>query len=275
MTDKLNILVAYPYCTNRILEQLQRLPSDSFRFLLDSGAFTSWNSGKPIKLEDYCNFIITLPVKPWRYFVLDVIGNPSITRENYTKMRKLGFNPVPIYTPGENPLAIEEFYKTSDVVGFGGINGFRGTKRKGYINGLMKHVKDRRAHWLGFIDLDYIKAYKPYMCDASSWESGAQYGQISLYLGAAKSITIKKTDFTRKPPQQICDRIQQLGINPYELATNKGWSGGNSTCRKLSARSSVRLSLDIQRQTATKMFLAVAAADGLRHIVDYYLDLIR
>lgn len=77
-TPRLNFLVAYPYCKPDVFEVLknQTLP---YRFLLDSGAFTAHNAGKVITLDDYCRFIEAMPIKPWRYFQLDVVGDPEKT----------------------------------------------------------------------------------------------------------------------------------------------------------------------------------------------------
>ena len=77
-TPRLNFLVAYPYCKPDVFEVLknQTLP---YRFLLDSGAFTAHNAGKVITLDDYCRFIEAMPIKPWRYFQLDVVGDPDKT----------------------------------------------------------------------------------------------------------------------------------------------------------------------------------------------------
>ena len=80
--DRLNILVAYPYMNPQVIESLRRCGS-WLRFTLDSGAFTAWKAGKPIELDDYCRFLEQLPIKPWRYFTLDVIGNPDGTLKNY------------------------------------------------------------------------------------------------------------------------------------------------------------------------------------------------
>lgn len=123
MTEpRLNVLVAYPYATPQVVEQLRQCGPD-LRFLLDSGAFTAWKAGKPIELDDYCRFLEALPVKPWRYFALDVIGDPHGTMRNYEAMLRRGFSPVPIFTRGEDPSVLEDYYKTSDVVGIGGLVG--------------------------------------------------------------------------------------------------------------------------------------------------------
>ncbi len=256
--DKLNCLVAYPYCSPDLMGKMKRFPQDRLRFLLDCGAFTAWQTGKKIELDDYCKFVETCDPKPWRYFSLDVIGDAEKTAANFEKMLERGFKPVPIYTPGEDKAAIEYFYSKSDVVGFGGINGFKGNKRKGYVNGIMTAAKGRRVHLLGFTNMDYIKAYRPYMCDSSSWEAGARFGAVNLYLGQGKFKLIKKTDFKNKFSDEIFNRIKWMGIDPYSMSKMKNWHGGNSLSRNLCARSGVAMSVDVERHTKTKLFLALA-----------------
>lgn len=270
MEPRLNVLVAYPYMKPPVTEGLQAI-GPALRFVLDSGAFTAWKAGKPIQLDDYCRFLEQLPIKPWRYFTLDVIGDPEGTQRNYETMLKRGFTPVPIFTRGEDPAALDEFYKTSDVVGIGGLVGTPGNR--GFVKGIMRHVGDRMVHWLGFTNLDYIKAYRPFMCDSSSWESGARYGALKLYMGNAKFLTIKKPQFQNRPAPEVLDRIRQLGVDPYRLAKLDGWHGGPSASRTLCARSGVALSVDVERQTGTKMFLAVTTTQSLDLVVQGFTDL--
>ena len=273
MTAKLNVLVAYPYCTPDLMDKMKNFPQHKMRFLLDCGAFTAWQTGKKIELDDYCKFVETCNPKPWRYFSLDVIGDAEKTAKNFEIMLERGFKPVPIYTPGEDKAAIDYFYSKSDVVGFGGINAFMGKKRRGYVNGIMSAAKGRRVHLLGFTNIDYIKAYKPYMCDSSSWESGARYGALRLYLGKGKFATIQKKEFKNKPNDQIINTIKRLGIDPYKMAKKESWHGGKSYSRNLCARSGVHMSVDIERHTKTKLFLALATnlafdllAQGFNHL---------
>lgn len=270
MKPRLNVLVAYPYMNPQVIELLGKC-GPWLRFTLDSGAFTAWKAGKPIQLDDYCRFLEGLPIKPWRYFTLDVIGDPEGTMRNYETMLARGFKPVPIFTRGEDPSVLEEFYKTSDVVGIGGLVGTPGNR--GFVKGIMRHVRDRMVHWLGFTDLDFIKVYRPFMCDSSSWESGARYGALKLYMGNANFLTIKKHQFQSRPSQAVLDRIRQMGVDPYRLARLDEWHGGSSVSRTLCARSEVTLSVDVERQTGTKMFLALATAQALGLVVQGFTDL--
>lgn len=251
----LNLLVAYPYMTQGVINAIQD-NKEKIRFVLDSGAFTAWKSGSPIQLDDYCRFLESLPFTPWRYFSLDVIGDPKASLKNYETMLNRGFNPVPIFTRGECPTVLDDYYKTSDVVGIGGLVGT--PRNKGFINGIMKHINGRKVHWLGFTSINFIKHYKPYMCDSSSWEGGARYGRLSLYLGGGKTKTIKKSDFQNKPSEEVLRALKLQGVNPSDLAKASSWHGGNSLIRYLSAKNSVFLSLDIQKNLKTFVFQAAS-----------------
>lgn len=252
-----NILIAFPYW-NGDVAKMTLDHKDVVRILVDSGAFTAWKAGKPIALDDYCRFLEGLPVPPWRYFTLDVVGDPAGSMRNYETMLKRGFKPVPIFTRGEDAAALEEYYKTSDVVGIGGLVGTQ--DNRGFVNGIMRHIGKRRVHWLGFTNIDYLKHYKPYMCDSSSWESGGRYASIRLYMGSGRYVAIKKADFLGKPPQDVLDRIVYLGFDPYALRKDEAWRGGYSVNRRLSAASALALSLDVQKNLGVLMFNSFAAS---------------
>lgn len=263
----LNALIAFPYLKASLIKAL--LPvQDRLRLLIDSGAFTAWKSGKAIKLDDYCRFIEALPFTPWRYFSLDMIGDPAGTLRNYELMRKRGFTPIPVFTRGEDLSVIDDYYKTSDVVGVGGLVGTPGNK--GFVNGVMKRIGKRRVHWLGFTSLPFIRAYRPYMCDTASWESGAQFATFRLYLGDGVLRVMNKNTFRSAPPREILTAIKSYGLEPMDFRTNGGWAGSLSSNRTLNAASAVRLSLDVQKHVGTLFFLALTTQHALLLLVKGY-----
>lgn len=266
---KLPILCAYPYVDKGVVE-LAKENQARIRFVLDSGAFTAWKAGKPIKLDDYCNFIEKLPFTPWRYFALDVIGDPHATMDNYTTMLKRGFKPIPIFTRGEDVSVLDDYYKTSDVVGIGGLVGT--PRNKGFVKGIMAHVAGRKVHWLGFTNFDFVKSYRPYMCDSSTWEGGARFGVAQLYMGRGNRDKVSRDDFAggvnyQNPKVQA---ILRLGIDPHEATIPGMWNGGMSFQRRLGAASGVAQSLDVERQLGTYQFLAFATAYAGKMLVDAY-----
>ncbi len=269
----INALVAYPYVNTKIDEYLSQNQS-KFRILLDSGAFTAWKAGKEIKLDDYCKFLDNLKFKPYKYFTLDVIGNPKETLNNYNEMLKRGYNPVPIFTRGEDISLLEEYYKTSDIVGIGGLVGTK--KNKQFVNGLMKRIKKRKVHWLGFTNIQYIKYYKPFMCDSSAWLTGPRYASTNLYLGNGQFAKLNKKDlfqekdFMQGEHKKIKDTLTLYGFNYFDLLKSESWRGGNSLISNICATSYLRLSNDLESAISTKLFLAGVSLSGLKQFITNY-----
>ena len=260
--NRLNILVAYPYAKPKVIEEISKI-GEKGRFVLDSGAFTAWKAGKEIKLDDYCKFIESLPFEPWRYFTLDVIGDPHKSMENYQTMLTRGFKPVPIFTRGEHPSVIDDYYKTSDVVGIGGLVGTIGNKS--FVNGIMKKVGSRKVHWLGFSSTDYVAHYKPYMCDSSSWSSAFRFASAKIYAGRGKWIPFTKKTMAAQPKKELTNLILEHGVSPARLAKNSEWSNGNRevefAIETLAHRTWVKYQQDVEKNLGTKMFLA-CSTDG-------------
>ena len=257
--ERLNILVAYPYATPPMLRQLAE-HKDSVRFVLDSGAFTAWKAGKPIELDDYCRFLEQLPIKPWRYFTLDAIGDPEGTQRNYETMLKRGFKPVPIFTRGEDPSVLDDYYKTSDVVGIGGLVGT--SRNRGFVNGIMKRVGDRKVHWLGFTVPEFVLHYRPYMCDSSSFDGPLRFGKLKLYLGRGKQVAVSSRDFITRPSQDVIDAVRRYGEDPAKLALKAEWvnSGKNrTTLERLTYKSAVMMNRELESKSGSKIFFACTA----------------
>lgn len=267
---RLNLLAAYPYLNRQLIEVLQG-SKDQIRFVLDSGAFTAWKAGKPIALDDYCRFIDSLPIKPWRYFTLDVIGDPEGTIKNYETMLARGYKPVPIFTRGERLEMLDHYYKTSDVVGIGGLVGTQ--KNKGFINGIMKHVGDRKVHWLGFTSTDYLKHYRPYMCDSSSWASALIYASVKLYDRNGRFVSVKKADFKTKPSDDVLRILREYEVDPSELGKAGSWKNsgkGDYPIEVVTFRSITKYQRDITKNLKTKMFMAVVADWQARLAIEAY-----
>jgi len=266
----LNLLVSWPYFKGGILSLVCE-HRDRLRLLVDSGAFTAWKAGKTLVLDDYCAFLDALPVTPWRYFTLDIIGDAISTRQQYDEMRERGYTPVPVFTRGDDPHDLDYYYETSDVVALGGLVGTKGNRE--FVKGIMEYVGTRKVHWLGFTAHPFLLHYRPFMCDTSSWASSDRFGgnsvnSLQLYMGRGKFHRSGMAHFENAPERVVADKIRSYGVDPRDLGDVTGWRGVSSANRKLNAASVVRYSLDLERNLGVRYFLSAPEADRARLAIE-------
>lgn len=275
---KLNILVAYPYFTKELIKLIagfeEKYPG-VMRLFVDSGAFTAHTTGKVITLDDYCNFINKLPVKPWRYFALDVIGNEVKTISNLKEMYNRGLKPVPVYTFNQDPEDIEYYYTLNDFIGYGGLVGQKqsATVKHG-IDKVLRIANGRKVHLLGYTSMPWIKKFKPYSCDSSSYSSAQRYGDISLYMGNGIMKKLDRKSIQTKPNEIILSKIKSLGYKPSDLTDKEQWKGGKSIITRLTTSSWVKMSHECEKYIGTKIFLAVVPST-CKTVLNCYERLIR
>jgi hypothetical protein len=260
-----NVLVSYPYMNRTMIEELKRWER-SIRFVLDCGAFSAHHKGTTVNLDEYCAFVGNLPFRPWRYFALDVIGDPVRTMANYEAMIARGMHPIAIFTRGESREVMEHYYETADVIGTGGMTDAPGWQ--GFMNGMIRAAAGRRLHWLGFTNMNFLKHYRPYMCDSCAWLNGQRFAQIRLYMGHGQLTVVGRPTFARLKDEAVFARIRQYGLDPYALYQGHEWHGKDSTSQKVSAASAVALSLDIHRNLGTLLFNAVTTPHHLRQLME-------
>lgn len=271
----LNILIALPYFKGeKLLNYVRAISADPrVRFYIDSGAFTAWKSGKEVAIDDYCRSIEGLGFKPHGYFTLDKIGDPHGSMKNYQTLLSRGFKPIPVFTRGEDPSVLDDYFKTSDIVGIGGLVKTAGNY--GFVKGISPHIKGRNVHWLGFTNAGFIARYKPYSVDSATWASSAIVANVPCYMGRGEFIKFGKHDFASKPSTRLMERIRHYGLNPIELMTERGWNHGYSVSRKLGMISQIDYASEIERKWGTKFFTVVTAVDQVEYAVEGFEKLSR
>ena len=250
---KLNILVAWPYLKPDLIEMIRK-NKKYIRLFVDSGAFTAWKKGQVYSVEEYMGFLDSIKDIAWRYFALDVIGEPEGTKKNLDIMLAKNYKPVPVFTRGESLSELKHLLDVSDVIALGGLVGTKGNT--GFVKGILKHVDPRRTHWLGFTRVPFVKFYKPYSCDSSSWETGGRYGVFELYLGNGQFTRVNKKVVQKGLPLKVRDVIRSYGYTVNEFYKKENWVGGYSSSRCLGGASIVRYSLEIGEKYDVKHFMA-------------------
>ena len=213
--NKLFILIAYPYFSEKVYNALKERDPDEYELIIDSGAFSVFKSGKTIELDDYHKFLDSVSDLPiLKAIQLDVMGDEKKSWDNFLKSRSLGYNVAPVFTRGTNINEIEKMYEYSDLVFIGATRGVGGP---GYVKYVLENNKNRNCHILGTLNTEFLKHYKPYSCDVSSWISAARYGTLNVYKGGGELYQIMKKDFIRRPAPDVLKKLSKLGFTDREI----------------------------------------------------------
>lgn len=257
---KLNSLVSYAYFNTE--KQFYRIKEASGgNILMDSGAFTAFTKGKEIPLDEYITFMKSVGKDCDNYFVLDVIGNPEKTYNNYRTMLDADLSPVPIFTVGDDYEMIDKYYETSDVLGFGGLVGKSQANLLPYLKRIKKYVKGRKIHLLGVSNPVILEFMRPYSSDSSSYAGAWRYGMINMYMGNGKFKAFNKQKFIKGLSSQVMNRGRFYGIDVRSLLKDSEWAGNNIKIHhkprfQISARSWLHFAYDLDVKFNTKFYFA-------------------
>jgi hypothetical protein len=265
-TRRINILYAYPYMKEGVVREIAR-HKEHLCLFVDSGAFSAFHSGHKVTLDGYCEFLRSLPFKPDHYFMLDVIANPDATMKNYKEMLARGFNPIPIFTPSAPFDHIDEFLKTSDILGCGGLTEKYGAKSLHYLTKVFERAKGAKIHLLGYTQPSYVKHFKPYSCDSTSWVRGQRYGQMDLYIGQGEYISWHRRQARNKPTERIASAVRRLGYDVAQFQSEAAWRGSTSAAASMSIRSWLAYMMDAEKYIGTKIALACGDVRKLQEIM--------
>lgn len=91
---------------------------------IDSGAYTAFTSGVPIKIESYMKFLDMIKEYASWYANLDAIGDSEETWKNQRILEENGFSPVPVFHQGSRLDLFREIITTyTGKIALGGIAG--------------------------------------------------------------------------------------------------------------------------------------------------------
>jgi hypothetical protein len=252
-------LVAIPYLKKSVIEQISE--HKSTKLFLDSGAFTYWNLKKEFGFSQYVDFISNLKYKPWKYFSLDVVGDSRKTMSNYLSLLKLGLDPVPVFQRGSDIKDLEEYFSHSELVAIGGLVG--SSHKRNFVKGIIEASKGKKLHLLGFAQRDFLKKYRPFSVDCSTWNNPHKYGHIILYMGDSKWKTLNRKDFLKKPDKDVLDSFLLYDEDPRRFAFSENWSNSSSNGNgllRMGAKSWIRYQIEVKKILGVNLFIAAGSA---------------
>ena len=183
------ILIAFP--------QLEKLLLDRSRwrvrsYCIDSGAFSAWNSGAVIDLDDYIRttkeLLATDPLLT-EVFALDVIGDWRASLRNTEAMWAAGVPAIPTYHLGEPEDVLTGIARDYPKIAIGGIAKLRGAKKKWFAEQCFARVWPKKIHGFGVGTREMVLAVPWSSVDATSWEIGpGGFGKWRAFGGAQLAI---------------------------------------------------------------------------------------
>ncbi len=173
-------------------------------------------------------------------------------------------------------IVLEYFYSKTDYIMFGGI--VIGGKNKEYIKWFLEHNHGRHCHWLGFVKPEWIRVFKPYSCDSSSWASASRFGGMGIYVGNGEIKVLKKSDFAKRPKQEYIDAVLGVGLTFDEikkLSKEDAWrsvtrdglavKGFAQFCTTLAH---LKRMYDVRKKYGTRIYLAIPNEQYLEHLIN-------
>lgn len=190
---------------------------DNFNIIIDSGAFSVWNSGKTMDRDELLAYYKHLYAyrQDLTFVNLDVIPGvrgrkPTKAEaeiacqqglENYYWFRKNGIETMPVFHEGDDFKYLEIFKKETDYIAISPANDSSVKRRIVWLDQVYRNLKgDYKTHGLAATSIQLLKRYPFYSVDSINWKTPVIYGRSSVnkneYLGRLarvhKEMVLKK-----------------------------------------------------------------------------------
>lgn len=168
--------------------------------IADSGAFSSYTKGSPIRIEEYAAWL-----KQWQSFFaayanLDLIGDVLQSRKNQSYLESQGLTPFPVFHLGESYEELKAYCRDYSYVALGGLYRTPNTPAVwDYVVRCFRIREDNfphvQFHGFGITVYDMIRNLPWYSVDSTTWVVGAAYGRLLVFDKQAKKLlNISKND---------------------------------------------------------------------------------
>jgi len=149
--------------------------------IIDSGAFSVWNKGGSIDINEYLKFCLKQP-QEWTFINLDVIPKTGSSADDIEECCKKGFenflflkqhlkNVMPVYHYGDDIKWLHEYIKHADYIGISPANDTHESIKREFLTEVFNITKDRiKTHGLGYSSFKGLSMFPFYSVDSISWK---------------------------------------------------------------------------------------------------------
>lgn len=172
------LLVSYFYIQSFLKKQSEFKYRD---WVIDSGAFSAFNSGQEIVLDDYIQFCKEHQCDKTltEIYALDVIGDYKASLSNTEKMWKHGIEAIPCFHVGSPESELKAIAQDYPKIALGGaaLMSDQGAKFK-WAEQCFARIWPKKVHGFAFAGERMVMRLPFHSVDACSWELGpCKYGR--------------------------------------------------------------------------------------------------
>lgn len=203
-----------------------KLRKPAVRLLMDSGAYSAWRLGKPVNLEDYCDFLAENEEWIERYVCLDLI-NPADPEaaatqgyKNLRYMQKRGLNPVHVFHAKESLDHLHRMLDTGlDYIGLAGLSLGSHTKMLRWYESIWPYLVDAKGqptvkvHAFGDGKWESLRKFPWKSADGASWLYAAQRSG-RMMMGDGLVLSHRNDGLHTKGSPDI-DQLQGLDLEAF------------------------------------------------------------
>jgi hypothetical protein len=157
---------------------------------LDSGAYTAWNIGKEVDLDEYISFCKRMAKSDpslVEIIALDVIGCAKGSLKNSLKMKSEGVDAMPVFHIGDDFGILKEYMAGWDKVGLSCRFGEPVKESLRFYDKCFAAGWPKKFHSFGWVSDKMLFDYPFHSSDASSWSlqptaygAWKEFGRIRL-----------------------------------------------------------------------------------------------
>tara|TARA_R100001143_G_scaffold58341_1_gene56170 strand:+ start:151 stop:1218 length:1068 start_codon:yes stop_codon:yes gene_type:complete len=169
--------------------------------ILDSGAYSAWNSGDVITVEEYGTFLeanrdsfkhcVNLDVIPGvrnkKPTPAEVDASAAAGWENLKRLEDRGFDPIPVFHQGEEFTWLEKMLKEGyEYIGISPANDRSTPEKRAWLDFVFTLITDDdgvpvvKTHGFGMTAIPLVYRYPWYSVDSITWIILAGYGSVMV-----------------------------------------------------------------------------------------------
>lgn len=194
--------------------------------LIDSGAFSVWNSGRTIDIDNYLKFISSLPPQ-WSCINLDVIVDKSMSKkkiadsieqsyQNFLYLSSKRPNILPVHHYGEDMSVMKRYLNHTDHMCISPTKGLRTSEVDKYLEECFSLIDPKKVklHALGMTIQRLMLKYPFYSVDSITYKKARLGRKNTNYwgVGAFNCLAYEQIRYWQHVTAQITNVWKERGI---------------------------------------------------------------